>query len=198
MEKVNFNRLVVDKGAITSQSLDVGEFFLTLTYLLGYRIEDLQEQMLDNGTAKFDLGHVVPTQETIEKTKKVLATQSEVEMSKEEMLVLAKKLKEMFPKGLMMDGIPWTEGPMLIVQRLEGFFRRFGSYPADEIETAMQRYVNTMRKSPFMRSLKNAIYKETPQADGTIELQSDLYNFLENAIDPSLPYDIDWTSELRE
>ena len=47
-----------------------------------------------------------------------------------------------------------------------------------------------------MKSLKNAIYKELQNPDGTIELQSDLYNYLENKLEP-MSYDIDWTQELR-
>ena len=118
-------------------------------------------------------------------------------MEKEELLALANKLRAMFPKGLMVDGIPWTEGPILIVQRLEGFFRRFGNYSAENIEKAMQRYVDSMRGNPFMKSLKNAIFKEEQQADGTIELKSDLYNYLENPETVLSPME-DWTQELRE
>ena len=48
-----------------------------------------------------------------------------------------------------------------------------------------------------MKSLKNFIYKEIEQADGTVDLQSDLYNFLENpdTLASSLE---DWTVELRD
>ena len=197
MEKLNFNRLIIDKGAITNQMLDIGEFFFTLTYLLGYRMSDLEEKMLDSGAAKFELGAVVPSQLSIEKTKRVLSSQTAPTMEKEELLALANKLRAMFPKGLMVDGIPWTEGPILIVQRLEGFFRRFGNYSAENIEKAMQRYVDSMRGNPFMKSLKNAIFKEEQQADGTIELKSDLYNYLENPETVLSPME-DWTQELRE
>ena len=179
MEKLNFNRLILDKPAIT-KVMDVGEFLFTLTYILGYRMEDIEERMLEENSAKFDLGKIVPSAESIEKAMSILRTARPVEMDKDEMLTLAKKLKEMFPQGIMIDGIPWTEGPMLIVQRLEGFFRKFGNYSAEDIENAMLRYVTAKRGSPFMKSLKNAIYKEVVNVDGTVELQSDLYNYLEN------------------
>ena len=48
-----------------------------------------------------------------------------------------------------------------------------------------------------MRSLKNFIYKEEVQLDGTTDLQSDLYNFLENPESLADPR-ADWTVELRE
>lgn len=197
MEKTTFNRLTIDRALISREYLTVGEFFYTLLYMLGYRMEDLEEEMLKRETAKFEFGKVVPTLLSIEKAKRVIANQEETEMSKEDMLALANKMRNLFPKGIMVDGIPWTEGPRLIVQRLEGFFRRFGNYPAEEIEKATERYVSAKRGSPYMRSLKNFIYKEEEQLDGTIDLQSDLYNFLENPENLADPC-ADWTVELRE
>ena len=197
MEKVVFNRLVIDRGAITNQSMDVGEFFFTLTYILGYNMEELMDKMLENGSAKFEFGKVVPSQLSIEKVRRVIAPSTAPQLTKDELMALATKMKAMFPKGMMMDGIPWTEGPVLIAQRLENFIRRFGNYPAEDIEKATQRYVDAKTGSPYMKSLKNFIYKEVIQVDGTTELQSDLYNFLENPDSLLNPLE-DWTAELRE
>lgn len=197
MDKVVFNRLVIDRGAITNQSMDVGEFFFTLTYILGYRMEELMDNMLDRGTAKFEFGKIVPSMLSIAKVQRIIAPQTAPEMTKDELVALATKLKAMFPKGMMIDGIPWTEGPVLIAQRLENFFRRFGNYPAEDIEKATKRYVDTKTGSPYMKSLKNFIFKEVVQVDGTTELQSDLYNFLENPDSLLSPLE-DWTAELRE
>ena len=197
MDKIKFNRLVIDRGMLANNQVDVGEFFYTLLYLLGYKMADLEEKLLADGRAKFEFGSPIPSLLSIEKVKRVLSSQTAPEMGREELLTLANTLRAMFPKGLMIDGIPWTEGPILIVQRLEGFFRRFGNYSAEDIEKAMQRYVDTMRGNPFMKSLKNAIYKEEVQADGTTEIKSDLYNYLENPDSLANPNE-DWTVELRE
>ena len=129
-------------------------------------MEDLEDDMLKRETAKFEFGKVVPTLLTLEKVKRLTASSNTPEMTKDEMLALAKGMKAMFPQGIMVDGIPWTEGPLLIVQRLEGFFRRFGNYPAEDILKATERYVQVKKGSPYMRSLKNFIYKEEVQLDG--------------------------------
>lgn len=197
MDKVVFNKITIDKSSLAREGVDVGDFLFTLLYILGYRAEDLEEDMLKRETAKFEFGKVVPTLYTIAKVKRIIAVSNAPEMSKEDMLELAKKMKEMFPKGFMMDGIPWTEGPLLIVQRLEGFIRRFGNYPAEDIEKATERYVSAKRNTPYMKSLKNFIYKEVEQSDGTTDLQSDLYNFLENPDSLLNPLE-DWTVELRD
>lgn len=197
MEKVIFNKLSVDKADLTKEEIRDGDFFYTLLYLLGYRMEDLEDDMLSRGTAKFEMGKVVPTLLSIAKVKRLISHSNASELTKDELKELAKKMKSLFPQGFMMDGIPWTEGPLLIVQRLEGFIRRFGNYPAEDIIKATERYVQAKRNTPFMKSLKNFIYKEIEQADGTVDLQSDLYNFLENpdTLASSLE---DWTVELRD
>ena len=197
MEKVVFNRLTIDKGVLTRENMDVGDFLFTLLYILGYRAEDLEDDMLKRETAKFEFGKVVPTLYTIARVKRIIASANAPEMSKEDMVELAKEMKAMFPKGFMMDGIPWTEGPVLIVQRLEGFIRRFGNYPAEDILKATERYVAAKRNTPYMKSLKNFIFKEVEQSDGTTDLQSDLYNFLENPDSLLNPLE-DWTVELRD
>lgn len=197
MEKVIFNKLSIDRTTISKEGMDVGDFFFTFLYILGYRMEDLEEEMLKRGTAKFEFGKVVPSLYTIAQVKRMVASSNAPEMSKEDLLDLAKKMKAMFPKGFMIDGIPWTEGPLLIVQRLEGFIRRFGNYPAEDIEKATERYVSAKKGTPYMKSLKNFIFKEVEQVDGTTDLQSDLYNFLENP-DTLLNPCEDWTMELRE
>lgn len=197
MEKLVFNKLIIDRASIKKEGLKVGEFFFGLLYLLGYRMDDLEEEMLKRETAKFEFGKVVPTLLTLEKVKRLVAADNTPEMSKDEMVALAKGMKALFPQGIMVDGIPWTEGPLLIVQRLEGFFRRFGNYSAEDILKATERYVQVKRGSLYMRSLKNFIYKEEVQLDGTTDLQSDLYNFLENPESLADPC-ADWTVELRE
>lgn len=197
MDKIVFNKLTIDRGTLTREHMGVGDFFFTFLYILGYRMEDLEEDMLKRETAKFEFGKVVPTLFTIAKVKRMIASSNAPQMSKDDLLELAKKMKALFPKGFMVDGIPWTEGPVLIVQRLEGFIRRFGNYPAEDIEKATERYVAAKKNTPYMKSLKNFIYKEVEQLDGTTDLQSDLYNFLENPDSLLNPLE-DWTMELRE
>lgn len=197
MEPIKFNKLTVDKADLTREQIREGDFFFTLLYLLGYDIEELEEDMLNRGTAKFELGKVVPTMLSIAEVQRIISHSNAPELSKDDLIALAKRMKEIFPKGFMVDGIPWTEGPILIVQRLEGFIRRFGNYPVEDIVKATERYVLAKKNTSFMKSLKNFIYKEVELSDGTIDLQSDLYNFLENpdTLASSLE---DWTVELRD
>ena len=64
--------MTIDKAVILAQNMDVGEFFYTLLYILGYRMADLEDEMLKRGTAKFEMGKVVPSLLSIEKAKRVM------------------------------------------------------------------------------------------------------------------------------
>lgn len=197
MEKLKLNKLNVEVASVSKEGLSMGEFLFTLSYMLGFDQEALQEEMLSKHYAKWEFNKVVPSLLAIDKVRRIIGPRHDVVLNEEQLLELAKTMKQLFPKGFMVDGIPWTEGPKLIVQRLEGFFVRFDNYTAEDIEDATRRYVVAKAGSPFMKSLKNFIYKEVTNADGTVDLQSDLYNFLENPDDISSPM-ADWTSELRE
>ena len=193
MDKIIFRKLNITKETIEEQDMNIGEFLYVFLYVLGYTTENIENEMLKKGSAKFEMGKIVPTLFTMEKVRRMVASQNAPDMTDEELMDLAKRMKAIFPKGIMMDGIPWTEGPILIVQRLKGFINRFGNYPKEDIIKATERYVGIKRNSPYMRSLKNFIYKETDDDD----LQSDLYNFLENPDTLLNPLE-DWTVELRE
>ena len=102
MEKVVFNKLTIDRSTLTREKMDVGDFFFTFLYILGYRMEDLEEDMLKRGTAKFEFGKVVPTLYTIAQVKRMVASSNAPEMTKEDMLETIKYLSNLQP---VLDGI---------------------------------------------------------------------------------------------
>lgn len=94
---------------------------------------------------------------------------------------LAKELKSIFPKGKK-DGcnLYWTEGLILIKNRIRRFFEIFGDeYSDEDIIDAAKRYVDSFQGSYiYMRTLKYFIFKcdkSTREPDN-----SDLINYLEN------------------
>ena len=97
---------------------------------------------------------------------------------------LATRLKEIFPKGKK-DGTNyyWTEGVALIVRRLKLFFRKYGNKFTDEqIIQAAEKYVQGFNGNyQYMRLLKYFIFKEKVGANGEVEGDSELINYIENA-----------------
>ena len=116
-----------------------------------------------------------------------------------QLIPLATKLKEIFPKGKK-DGTNyyWAEGVALIVRRLRLFFRKYGNeYTDDQIIQAAEKYVQGFNGNyQYMKLLKYFILKEKVGANGEVEGESELINYIENAgQEESLSND--WVSTLK-
>ena len=115
------------------------------------------------------------------------------------LIQLATRLKEIFPKGKK-DGTNyyWTEGVALIVRRLKLFFRKYGNKFTDEqIIQAAEKYVQGFNGNyQYMRLLKYFIFKEKVGANGEVEGDSELINYIENAGQEENLRD-DWATTLR-
>jgi len=114
-----------------------------------------------------------------------------VEKSDEELLELAKQMRELYPQGKMKD----RYGRMTpyyyrcnnseVVKKLKKFFTIFGSVSDEDVLDATKRYVASFQGNYIgMRLIKYFILKDDvkPSEDGTghVEQISDLATFLEN------------------
>jgi hypothetical protein len=114
-----------------------------------------------------------------------------VEKSDEELLELAKQMRELYPQGKMKD----RYGRMTpyyyrcnnseVVKKLKKFFTVFGNVSDEDILDATKRYVASFQGNySGMRLIKYFILKDDvkPSEDGTghVEQISDLATFLEN------------------
>lgn len=198
MQSIQLKRMIIDPEIVKKNNLDVGEFLFTLGYMLGYDFEQVVDKMVSMGIATYELGSPKPTMLAMERVRKCLGPLANVTLKEDELLDLAKKMKSIYPKGNQQPGIPWAEGPKLIAQRLENFFRKFGNYPPEDVLKVTELYVAFMSRTPRMRTLKNFIYRDATTESGMIETSSDLYTWLEN---PEASDDVttdDWNVELRE
>ena len=96
-----------------------------------------------------------------------------------ELTELAKRLKEIYPKGMKDNKWYWADGVELIKRRLQTFFIKYKKFPAEEIIDATQRYVDAMRDREDMRLLKYFIFRDK-RVDGETVPTSDLLNWIEN------------------
>lgn len=122
-----------------------------------------------------------------------------VEVEAERLSNLAKRLKEIYPRGRK-DGTNsyWTEGNALIVKRLKLFFKKYGTdYTDEQIVQATKSYVKSFNGNyRFMRILKYFIFKEEKGADGMVESTSDLVSRIDNAGQEDTEND-NWMSMIR-
>ena len=170
--KANLERAekaLIQKGLITAERND-------LFQQVGWRLTNKGTEVLDS----------------------VIMDSDKEQEPQDRLIQLATRLKEIFPKGKK-DGTNyyWTEGVALIVRRLKLFFRKYGNKFTDEqIIQAAEKYVQGFNGNyQYMRLLKYFIFKEKVGANGEVEGDSELINYIENAGQEENLRD-DWTSSL--
>lgn len=162
-------KVLISKGYIT---VNRNELFLPI----GWRLTNVGKDML-NGIIVDSDKHQEPQDRLTE---------------------LATKLKAIFPKGKK-DGTNyyWSDGVPLVIRRLKLFFKKYGNdFTNEQIIQATEKYVEGFNGSyQYMRLLKYFIFKEKVGANGEIEGDSELINYIENADDEDLRNE--WTSTLN-
>lgn len=162
-------KVLISKGYIT---VNRNELFLPI----GWRLTNVGKDML-NGIIVDSDKHQEPQDRLTE---------------------LATKLKTIFPKGKK-DGTNyyWSDGVPLVIRRLKLFFKKYGNdFTNEQIIQATEKYVEGFNGSyQYMRLLKYFIFKEKVGANGEIEGDSELINYIENADDEDLRNE--WTSTLN-
>ena len=162
-------RALIQKGLITAERND-------LFQQVGWRLTNKGTEVLDS----------------------VIMDSDKEQEPQDRLIQLATKLKEIFPKGKK-DGTNyyWADGVALIVRRLKLFFKKYGNKFTDEqIIQAAEKYVQGFNGNyQYMRLLKYFIFKEKVGANGEVEGDSELINYIENAGQEENLRD-DWTSNL--
>lgn len=189
-------RITIDPEAIEKNNLTLGEFILVLAAYWKVDLDEAAHHMLRMGTARNELGLVLPNQIAIEKFHNAIADSAAPQISEEDLLDLAKKMKTVYPKGMKPGTTTyWAEGPQIIARRLRLFIKKYGEYSAEDILGATQKYVKEMTGNMFMRTLKNFIFTE--DYSGNNNFSSDLYNWLENSDEPIDTPNSDWTANVK-
>lgn len=119
-------------------------------------------------------------------------------MDNERLTELAKKLKEIYPKGKK-EGTSyyWADSVSMIVIRLKLFFKRYGEDFTDEqIINATKNYVEGFNGGyQYMQILKYFIMKDKVGNSGHVEPESQLLNYIDNEGQEDNLKD-NWTTEL--
>lgn len=129
----------------------------------------------------------------------VIVDSDKIQEPQDKLTKLATRLKEIFPKGKK-DGTNyyWADGVALIIRRLKLFFKKYGNdFTEDQIIQAAEKYVQGFNGDyRYMRLLKYFIFKEKVGANGEVEGDSELINYIENAGQEDELKD-NWGSTLR-
>ena len=183
-------KITIDEKVCTKHKMTIQEVLIALIMRMG-KVPDTMENML-NREILVDTGEYEVTQHWSDVLDEILSDSSgNVEKSDEELLELAKQMRELYPQGKMKD----RYGRMTpyyyrcnnseVVKKLKKFFTIFGNVSDEDILDATKRYVASFQGNyTGMRLIKYFILKDDvkPSEDGTghVEQISDLATFLEN------------------
>ena len=183
-------KIIIDEKVCTKHKMTVQEVLIALIMRMG-NVPDTMENML-NREILVDTGEYQITQHWSDVLDEILADSSgTVEKSDEELLELAKQMRELYPQGKMKDryGRPtpyyYRCNNSEVVKKLKKFFTIFDNVSDEEILDATKRYVASFQGNyTGMRLIKYFILKDDvkPSEDGQghVEQISDLATFLEN------------------
>ena len=183
-------KITIDEKVCIKHKMTVQEVLIALTMRMG-KASDAIENML-NREILVDTGEYQVTQHWSDVLDEILSDSSgNVEKSDEELLELAKQMRELYPQGKMKDrfGRPtpyyYRCNNSEVVKKLKKFFTIFGNVSDEEILDATKRYVASFQGNyTGMRLIKYFILKDDvkPSEDGQghVEQISDLATFLEN------------------
>lgn len=186
-------KITIDGNICVKHKMTFLEALLTLAIRQG-NIEDAIENMVNREILVKDAGQLKVTQHWSDVLDEILSDSSgSVEKSDEELLELAKQMRELYPQGRMLDrrtGQPTAYyfrcNTTEIVKKLKTFFMRYGNFSDEDILDAEKRYIASYRgnyQQKGFRLIKYFIFKDDVKQgpDGNyIEPLSPLLDFLEN------------------
>ena len=197
--------ICLNKKAAQQNGITIDEALLMLVIHNKANLERAEKALIQKGlitAERDDLFQQVGwrlTNKGTEVLDSVIMDSDKEQEPQDRLIQLATRLKEIFPKGKK-DGTNyyWTEGVALIVRRLKLFFRKYGNKFTDEqIIQAAEKYVQGFNGNyQYMRLLKYFIFKEKVGANGEVEGDSELINYIENAGQEENLRD-DWATTLR-
>ena len=203
-------KITIDEKVCTKHKMTLQEFFMTLTVRNLDRtntIDGLLDNMVNREILVKNNDDYAVTQHWSDVLDEIISDSSgKVEKSDEELLELAKQMRELYPQGKMKD----RYGRMTpyyyrcnnseVVKKLKKFFTIFGNVSDEDILDATKRYVASFQGNyTGMRLIKYFILKDDikPGEDGNhVEQISDLATFLENKESEEEVNNDDWTTKV--
>lgn len=182
--------ICLNKKAAQQNGMTIDEALLMLIIYNKANLERAEEALIQKGLITAERNNLFQqvgwrlTNKGTEVLDSVIMDSDKEQEPQDRLIQLATRLKEIFPKGKK-DGTNyyWADGVALIVRRLKLFFKKYGNKFTDEqIIQATEKYVQGFNGNyQYMRLLKYFIFKEKVGANGEVEGDSELINYIENA-----------------
>ena len=184
------SNIFLNEEVCIKKDLSIAESILLISIKENLNLEEAEKSLISKGyiTANRELFNStnykwIATGKGKSALNSVMVDSVTISKPDKELEELAKKLKEIFPKGKK-DGtnLYWSDGVALIEKRLKVLFKKYETrYPDEEILDAAKRYVESFNGDyRFMKVLKYFLFKDEKGAAGKVEESSELINYIEN------------------
>jgi hypothetical protein len=185
-------KVTINEKVCLKHKLTLTEFLMALAVRTCQNVGEVFDNMLNREIIVKQGEDYLITQRWSDVLDEIISDSSgSVEKTDEELLELAKQMREIYPAGKMKSrsglSTPYYYrcNNSEVVKKLKKFFTLFGSRPDEEILDATRRYVASFHGNySNMRLIKYFILKDDVRLseDGTghVEQISDLATFLEN------------------
>ena len=186
-------KITIDDKICLKHKMTFEEFLMALMFRQVKDPREITNNLLNREIIVTQGGKHLVTQHWSEVIDEILADSQGGERTDEELLELAKKMREAYPQGRMIDrktGQPTSYyfrcNTGEVAKKLKTFFARYGNYSDEDILDAEKRYVASYRgnyQQKGFRLIKYFILKDDVKQgpDGNyVEPLSPLLDFLEN------------------
>jgi hypothetical protein len=203
-------KICIDTDLLVKKEYRIDEFCYLLALKLGYPItEETVNHATNWGNLDFDavdnLGFPVNprinenSEEYIHNAILESEIQETTKTGEDRYMVLADKLREIYPKGKKEGtNYQWRDSTSIIAKKLKAVVRRYGKeFTDEEAVNACKAYVASFNGDyRYMQLLKYFISKAV-LVDGIIEENSQLLSYIENQKDsPEQTPGVNWLDEL--
>ena len=202
-------KITIDDKICLKHKMTFEEFLMALMFRQVKDPREITNNLLNREIIVTQGGKHLVTQHWSEVIDEILADSQGGERTEEELLELAKKMREAYPQGRMIDrktGQPTSYyfrcNTGEVAKKLKTFFARYGNYSDEDILDAEKRYVASYRgnyQQKGFRLIKYFILKDYVKQgpDGNyVEPLSPLLDFLENKEEEEVINGEDWTTKL--
>lgn len=186
-------KCTIDEEICRKYNLSLSEFLAALIVKSGANVKELYQELVNREVLVVVDNKYLITNRWDEICDKILLCSDNSIPKDNELIPLAERLMELFPKGKK-EGTNnyWKGNKREIVLKLQKFYKLYGKYTAEEIYNATKAYIDYHKNNlSIMRTLKYFILKNEVIKGET----SDLATWLENSNQET--ESVDWTSDLR-
>ena len=181
-------KLTIDQTVLDKNGLTLEEFLVLYLGAKDVDIESVSQSLIAKGLADKDLfsnGRIVISDKVKDLVSTISIDSDKNVIDKDsEFMKLATELREIYPAGRK-DGTTymWRGTTAEVAKKLKTLVVKYGyTINREDVLKATKEYVNSFNGNyRYMQLLKYFILKSVKDADGNVDIKSELMSFIENS-----------------